>query len=173
MCIVSCVRTLTDSTQVVSNLMDAKSSREAQNASNTRRASLVGCNYLSTKTALKGCVADVEYWRSVLTRTFGFEDGNVTRIVDEGDDSVGRPTGRNIKRELRRIVKASQPGDVVFFHFSGYGAQVCLQTKTAMTKTMVSTRRSSQAISISSRTMSCEALYQIFHQVTMIVGWDA
>ena len=69
-------------------------------------------------------MADVECWRHVLTRIFGFEEGNVTRLVDEGDDSVGRPTGRNIKRDLRRIVKASQPGDVVFSHFSGYGAQV-------------------------------------------------
>ena len=108
--------------------MGAKSSQEATSASNTRRALLVGCNYPSTKTALKGCVSDVECWHRVLTRIFGFEDAKVTRLVDDGDASLNRPTGKNIKRELRRMVRASRPGDVVFFHFSGYGAQIRADT---------------------------------------------
>lgn len=89
----------------------------------TKRALLVGCNYPKTKAELLGCVNDVENWYGLLTEEYGFDKSNIKILVDEGSQ-YERPTGKNIKNELRRIVAESQPGDVVFFQFSGHGVQV-------------------------------------------------
>lgn len=88
-----------------------------------KRALLVGCNYPGTQAELHGCVNDVFAMRSLLTDLYGFEEGSFTVLIDT-DSSYEQPTGRNIKAKLREVVAASQPGDVLFLHFSGHGTQV-------------------------------------------------
>lgn len=48
---------------------------------------------------------------------------NITTLLDKPNAPM-KPTGANIKRELRRLVHACQPGDVAVFSFSGHGTQV-------------------------------------------------
>ena len=89
----------------------------------TKRALLVGCNYPNTKAELSGCANDVQNWKELLTSHFGFDEANIKILVDTGE-GYARPTGKNIKKELIRIVRMSKPGDIVFFQFSGHGVQV-------------------------------------------------
>lgn len=86
-----------------------------------KRALLVGCNYPGSKHKLNGCVNDVRAMHSMLTDHFGFDD--FTILIDT-DPSSEQPTGANIKKRLRELVEASQPGDCLFVHYSGHGTQV-------------------------------------------------
>ncbi|WIA42485.1 hypothetical protein OEZ86_008476 [Tetradesmus obliquus] len=88
-----------------------------------KRALLCGCNYPGSSHALNGCVNDVNAMYSMLTTHFGFATENITKLIDT-DPSGEQPTGANIKRHLTELVAASQPGDVLFFHYSGHGTQV-------------------------------------------------
>lgn len=88
-----------------------------------KRALLCGCNYPGSSHALNGCVNDVNAMYSMLTTHFGFAPENITKLIDT-DPSGEQPTGANIKRHLTELVAASQPGDVLFFHYSGHGTQV-------------------------------------------------
>lgn len=90
----------------------------------TKRALLVGCNYPNTKAQLSGCTNDVNNWKDLLTSCFGFEEENIKILVDDGEGGYESPTGKNIKRELKRMVEESRAGDIVFFQFSGHGVQV-------------------------------------------------
>eukprot|EP00191_Tetraselmis_sp_GSL018_P008705 CAMPEP_0177600898 /NCGR_PEP_ID=MMETSP0419_2-20121207/13927_1 /TAXON_ID=582737 /ORGANISM="Tetraselmis sp., Strain GSL018" /LENGTH=390 /DNA_ID=CAMNT_0019094039 /DNA_START=85 /DNA_END=1254 /DNA_ORIENTATION=- len=88
-----------------------------------KRALLIGCNYPGTQAALNGCVNDVFRMKSMLVETFGFEEDDITILIDT-DDSYESPTGSNIKRRLAEKVEESHPEDVLVFHFSGHGSQV-------------------------------------------------
>lgn len=98
----------------------------------TRRklALLVGINqypentYQSAKamgTALTGCVTDVELQRELLVHRFGFQPNDVFTLTNE------RATREAIETAfLDHLVNQARSGDVVVFHFSGYGSQVKL-----------------------------------------------
>lgn len=88
-----------------------------------KRALLVGCNYPGTKAELSGCVGDVYGWKSLLEDCCGFNSEDITILIDT-DAAFTRPTGKNIKEELKRLVTESQDGDTLFLHFSGHGVQV-------------------------------------------------
>ncbi|PRW33622.1 metacaspase type II [Chlorella sorokiniana] len=88
-----------------------------------RRALLCGCNYPGSNAELRGCINDCMAMRALLTEHFGFQDSGITMMLDT-DPSTTKPTGANIKAKLGELVAASQPGDVLFFHFSGHGTQV-------------------------------------------------
>jgi len=76
-----------------------------------------------TQAALNGCVNDVHRMREMLISTFGFNDCDITVMIDT-DSSYTQPTGGNVKRALSKLVAESQHGDVALFHFSGHGTQV-------------------------------------------------
>lgn len=88
-----------------------------------KRALLVGCNYPGTGNALNGCVNDVKAMTAMLTTYYGFSPSDLTTMIDTDPSSV-KPTGKNIKAGLKKLVDMSEPGDVLFFHFSGHGTQV-------------------------------------------------
>lgn len=102
----------------------------------TRRklALLVGINqypentYQSAKamgTALTGCVTDVELQRELLVHRFGFQPNDVFTLTNE------RATREAIETAfLDHLVNQAKSGDVVVFHFSGYGSQVKLNDST-------------------------------------------
>lgn len=62
----------------------------------------------------------------MLRDQYGFEPGSMICLIDEDPNAPAAklPTGANIKNNLKQLVAASQPGDVLFFHFSGHGTQV-------------------------------------------------
>ncbi|CDN16302.1 hypothetical protein RintRC_4308 [Richelia intracellularis] len=82
-------------------------------------ALLVGINKYSQNYPLGGCVTDVELQTELLVHRFGFSSSNILALTDE-------QASRDFIEDafLEHLVKQAKSGDVVVFHFSGYGCQV-------------------------------------------------
>lgn len=89
--------------------------------SGRRRALLIGCNYPGTRAELRGCVNDVHNIVSLLTETFGWDRRCMNLLTD--DDPRAMPTAKNIIAGFHWLVGGATPGDVLFLHYSGHGAQ--------------------------------------------------
>lgn len=83
-----------------------------------QKAVLVGINYPNTSHQLYGCVNDVLEMREILLTRFNFSPTNVRLILDNG------ATTKNILDSLNWLVQDAEPGDVLFFHYSGHGSQI-------------------------------------------------
>lgn len=92
-------------------------------------ALLVGVNqYQTVRNApeyfwgnLAGCVTDVELQRDLLINRYGFQPADIVTLTD------GQATRANIETAfLEHLVKQAQAGDVVIFHFSGYGQPLAI-----------------------------------------------
>jgi metacaspase-1 len=83
-------------------------------------ALLIGVNeYRVDRWKLKGCVNDVLMTKELLTTKFGFPEENVKVLLDED------ATADNIRQGLEEwLIAKSKPEDIVYFHFSGHGAQI-------------------------------------------------
>ncbi|CAI9298666.1 unnamed protein product [Lactuca saligna] len=86
-------------------------------------ALLVGCNYANTPNELHGCINDVLAMRQVLINRFGFDPNHINLLTD-APGSLVMPTGANIKDALDHMVDQAEPGDVLYFHYSGHGTRV-------------------------------------------------
>ncbi|MCZ8125576.1 MAG: caspase family protein [Microcystis sp. LE19-114.1B] len=88
-------------------------------APNPRKlALLVGIDqYGANITPLPGCLTDVELQKDLLRYRFGFQDADIVTL-----------TGQQASREaieaafLEHLIAQARAGDVVIFHFSGYGS---------------------------------------------------
>ncbi|MBW4424807.1 MAG: caspase family protein [Nostoc desertorum CM1-VF14] len=86
-------------------------------------ALLIGINQYPKISALSGCLTDVELQRELLIHRFGFQRSDILTLTEE-----------QASREfievafLDHLGKQAKPGDVVVFHFSGYGSRVKLET---------------------------------------------
>lgn len=81
-------------------------------------ALLVGINQYLFGTPLTGCVTDVELQRELLIHRFGFSPSDIVTITDQ------QATRQNIETAfLEHLTKQVKSGDVVVFHFSGYGSR--------------------------------------------------
>lgn len=80
-----------------------------------KRALIVGINYPGTTHELRGCVNDALEMEKMLRASFGFND--IRMLLDNA------ATTANILSELERLVTEPEPGDVLFFHYSGHGSQ--------------------------------------------------
>ena len=82
-------------------------------------ALLVGINQYPHSTALSGCLTDVELQRELLVHRFGFNPSNILTLTDS------QATRENIETAfIEHLSDQAKAGDVVVFHFSGYGSQV-------------------------------------------------
>lgn len=73
-------------------------------------------------TPLKGCVTDVELQKELLVRRFRFSPNDIFTLTDDTPD---KPTRDNILAYFEEyLIKPSQSGDVIVFHFSGHGDRV-------------------------------------------------
>ena len=90
--------------------------------SGRKRALLVGVNYFGTGAELRGCINDVHNIKKLLTGTYGWRDNEIRTLTDDGRGG-GMPTRSDIQNCMRWLAEGTQPGDVLFFHFSGHGAQ--------------------------------------------------
>ena len=89
-----------------------------------RKALLVGINYRGTRAELRGCHNDVASLFDLLTQKYGWDRTCVHALVDDGRRGfAGEPTRANIVNGLRWLSQDARPGDVLFFAFSGHGAQ--------------------------------------------------
>lgn len=90
--------------------------------SGTKRAVLIGINYVGQNGELSGCHNDVHNISKYLRRGLGFEQSNMTVLMDDGRHE--QPTYSNIMRAFEWVVRESQPGDTVWIHYSGHGGRV-------------------------------------------------
>ncbi|MEO0406312.1 MAG: caspase family protein [Cyanobacteria bacterium P01_A01_bin.135] len=110
----------------------ARRYQNALAASSRKLALLVGINqYPETVcdcppvhgSALLGAVTDVELQQELLVHRFGFQPSDVLTLTDE------QATREAIESAVRsHLVEQAQPGDVVVFHFSGFGSLVRLRS---------------------------------------------
>lgn len=83
-----------------------------------KKALLVGINYPGTPHPLRGCINDITAINQLLVNNLGFTDPKLIRMLT--DQSA---TTVNVKERLEWLVDGAQPGDVLYFHYSGHGAQ--------------------------------------------------
>mmetsp|Transcript_36908 Transcript_36908/g.37213 ORF Transcript_36908/g.37213 Transcript_36908/m.37213 type:complete len:244 (-) Transcript_36908:767-1498(-) len=83
----------------------------------TKRALLIGINYIGQNGELSGCHNDALRIKKYLMDVYGYEEENFTYLMDNGvyDD----PTYDNILAAFDDIVAKSEAGDSVFVHYSG------------------------------------------------------
>ncbi|QPB44569.1 metacaspase [Medusavirus stheno T3] len=92
------------------------------------RVVMVGINYLGTSNQLNGCVNDTVHLSQIL-KTAG-ACPQIKLLVDAGYNGqpapaeASRPTKANILAALQWLVSDAQPGDRLFFHYSGHGIQI-------------------------------------------------
>lgn len=87
-------------------------------SNNMKKALLVGINYTGTQYPLRGCINDVMKVNEILVNNLGFDDPKQIRMLTEHS-----ATTANILDRLNWLVDGAQPGDVLYFHYSGHGAQ--------------------------------------------------
>ena len=86
---------------------------------NRKLALLVGVNQYSVNKDLDGCITDVELQRELLIHRFGFQSEDILTLTDR------QATREKIETAfVEHLGKQAKAGDVVVFHFSGYGSQV-------------------------------------------------
>ena len=86
---------------------------------NRKLALLVGVNEYSQSENLAGCLTDVELQKELLIHRFGFNAADILTLTNL------QATRENIESAfLDHLVSQVKPGDVVVFHFSGYGGQI-------------------------------------------------
>ena len=85
-----------------------------------KRAVLIGINDYEDPgvSDLAGCVNDVELMTGVLTEHYGFDAGNVSKLVKAPDNSRA-----GIFEALDGLIDATQTGDVALVYYSGHGSQ--------------------------------------------------
>jgi len=88
----------------------------------TKRAVMIGINYVGQSGQLSGCHNDVKNMKEYLMNVHGFEDRNITVLMDDGYHR--NPTRSNITQAYRELVVSSRSGDTVFAHYSGHGGRV-------------------------------------------------
>ncbi|MHC5724908.1 MAG: caspase family protein, partial [Nostoc sp.] len=86
-------------------------------------ALLIGINQYPQIPALSGCLTDVELQRELLIHRFGFQGSDILTLTEE------QASREFIEAAFSdHLSKQAKPGDVVVFHFSGYGSRVKLET---------------------------------------------
>ena len=96
----------------------------------TKYALLIGCNYafagspcIAQNCVLRGCIQDVTEVTHLLANVCSFS--HITVLTDDAAaNTPAFPSKKNIVDNIRAIVAALVPGDVLFIWFSGHGVQV-------------------------------------------------
>ena len=83
----------------------------------TKRAVLIGINYVGQNGELSGCHNDCRNMKDYIMNVWGFQEENITVLMDDGYHH--RPTRRNIINAYKDLASASVSGDAVFCHYSG------------------------------------------------------
>jgi len=88
----------------------------------TKRAVVVGINYVGQEGELSGCHNDAMNMKEYLIDVHGFKEENMTILLDDGQHI--EPTRENILDAYKNLVQSSEPGDVCFCHYSGHGGRL-------------------------------------------------
>ena len=82
----------------------------------SKKALLIGINYIGTNNELYGCINDVNCIKERISNQ-GFNNINVIT-----DLTQTKPTKLNILKEFTNLLTNSQSGDLLFFLYSGHGS---------------------------------------------------
>eukprot|EP01101_Sappina_pedata_P001197 TRINITY_DN11304_c0_g1_i1.p1 TRINITY_DN11304_c0_g1~~TRINITY_DN11304_c0_g1_i1.p1 ORF type:complete len:451 (-),score=114.73 TRINITY_DN11304_c0_g1_i1:86-1402(-) len=85
-----------------------------------KKALLIGINYFQTKYELKGCINDVANIKEFL-KQHGYDESPETMCILTDDNGEARPLRENLIEAMKWLVHDAQPGDNLFFHYSGHG----------------------------------------------------
>ncbi|MDM9384257.1 caspase family protein [Chlorogloeopsis sp. ULAP01] len=86
-------------------------------------ALIIGINQYQQSQILNGCLTDVELQKELLIHRFGFQPSDILALTDE------QASREFIESAfVEHLVKQAKLGDIVLFHFSGYGSRVRLGT---------------------------------------------
>jgi len=88
------------------------------------------CDYdVSHRSALAGCVTDVQLQRLLLEHRFGFQPSDILTLTDQ------QATRNEIENAFQsHLIDQARPGDLVLFHFSGLGSKVKLFGKESVVR---------------------------------------
>ncbi|WFC98929.1 Ca(2+)-dependent cysteine protease [Malassezia yamatoensis] len=105
-------------------VMDNGMRYEYSSMQGRRKALLIGVNYQGTSNALRGCWNDVHNMANFIHRFGGYQHDDMVVLTDEtGVNQKSVPTRANIIAAMQWLVAGAQPGDALFFHYSGHGGQ--------------------------------------------------
>jgi hypothetical protein len=83
-----------------------------------KSALLVGINYIGDPHELYGCINDVNSIKERISKK-GFQQINTLT-----DLTTSKPTRENIIKEFTALLSTAQPGDLLFFLYSGHGSYI-------------------------------------------------
>mmetsp|Transcript_15398 Transcript_15398/g.60181 ORF Transcript_15398/g.60181 Transcript_15398/m.60181 type:complete len:365 (-) Transcript_15398:58-1152(-) len=87
-----------------------------------KKSLFVGINYFGSSAELRGCLNDVENMKAFVTSNYGFSDDPAhMRVLTDDQSGSSSPTRDNIIAGMRWLIEGAQPGDSLFFHYSGHG----------------------------------------------------
>lgn len=94
-----------------------------------KKALFIGINYIRTpESQLRGCIDDVINMRNLLIDAYGYDLSNITVLRDDINNSLLLPTKQNILNALTTMVSNSANDTEYWFHYSGHGAKINLQS---------------------------------------------
>jgi hypothetical protein len=112
------------SSQSVTSIdVEGEEPMQLSNCNGTKKALLIGINYIGQKGQLNGCINDVKNIRAFIMQHYAFPAANMVVLTDDQQDPRFQPTKQNILNAMGWLVKDAQPGDSLFFHYSGHGGQ--------------------------------------------------
>lgn len=85
----------------------------------TKKALLIGINYIGTSAQLNGCINDVKNMMNLLQNVFQYTEFTVLT-----DETLTKPTRANIESAMKTFVDSAVAGDELYFHYSGHGAYI-------------------------------------------------
>lgn len=83
-----------------------------------KKALLIGINYTGTSNELYGCINDMNSIKERIMQN-GFNESDINMLTDNA--SI-KPTKSNILSAFTNLLKGAQPGDFLFFGYSGHGS---------------------------------------------------
>ena len=97
------------------------------NRKGTKKALLIGMNYIGQEGELGGCINDVNNMKSLIRSQGITEDqDHMLILTDDQEDSRYQPTQNNISEGMNWLVRGAQRNDslFLFFHYAGHGSQI-------------------------------------------------
>ena len=88
----------------------------------SRKALLIGINYIGSSNALNGCVNDILNVKNFLTTEFAMKEEEIV-MLNEANPSL-MPTRANILKYIAWLVKDAKPSSRLFLHYSGHGTNI-------------------------------------------------
>jgi hypothetical protein len=86
----------------------------------TKKALLIGINYVGTPNELQGCINDIYNIKDILCNYYEYDEKDI-KILTDRDLS---PTKQNIIDSIKWLALGNIAGDSLFLHYSGHGSYV-------------------------------------------------